>query len=141
MSKRKKNISSDSIPSTILFTAKILQYISTSLTVNFAKKLFTTPIRYKLPKREHEMNSNSKQEFVYIPNISKQIMVYHYGASNKKVLLVHGWSGRGTQLVKIADRAQKIAPNLIGRKASEFLDLTFLMEPSDACITIFYFYL
>jgi len=27
-----------------------------------------------------------------------------------------------TQLVKIADRAQKIAPNLIGRKASEFLD-------------------
>ena len=104
MSKKKKNISSDSIPSTILFTAKILQYISTSLTVNFAKKLFTTPIRYKLPKREHEMNSNSKQEFVYIPNISKQIMVYHYGASNKKVLLVHGWSGRGTQLVKIADK-------------------------------------
>ncbi len=27
-----------------------------------------------------------------------------------------------TQLVKIADRAQKIAPNLIGREASEFLD-------------------
>ncbi|MFT4903142.1 MAG: thiol-disulfide isomerase/thioredoxin [Thalassomonas sp.] len=27
-----------------------------------------------------------------------------------------------TQLVKISDRAQKIAPNLIGRKASEFLD-------------------
>ena len=27
-----------------------------------------------------------------------------------------------TQLVKITDRAQKIAPNLIGRKASEFLD-------------------
>jgi len=28
----------------------------------------------------------------------------------------------GDQLAKIADRAQKIAPNLIGRKASEFLD-------------------
>ena len=27
------------------------------------------------------------------------------------------------QLVKIADRAQKIAPNLIGRKASDFLDI------------------
>ena len=27
-----------------------------------------------------------------------------------------------TELVKIADRAQKIAPNLIGRKAAEFLD-------------------
>jgi len=28
-----------------------------------------------------------------------------------------------TQLVKIADRAQKIAPNLIGREASEFVDI------------------
>ncbi len=27
-----------------------------------------------------------------------------------------------TQLVKIADRAQKIAPNLIGREASDFVD-------------------
>jgi pimeloyl-ACP methyl ester carboxylesterase len=30
-------------------------------------------------------------------------VVYHYGKSEKKILLVHGWSGRGTQLVKIAD--------------------------------------
>jgi pimeloyl-ACP methyl ester carboxylesterase len=30
-------------------------------------------------------------------------MVYQYGKSDKKVLLVHGWSGRGTQLFKIAD--------------------------------------
>ena len=30
-------------------------------------------------------------------------MTYHYGNSDKKILLVHGWSGRGTQLFKIAD--------------------------------------
>ena len=35
--------------------------------------------------------------------INKEIVVYTYGNSNKKILLVHGWSGRGTQLVKIAD--------------------------------------
>jgi pimeloyl-ACP methyl ester carboxylesterase len=29
--------------------------------------------------------------------------VYQYGKSDKKILLVHGWSGRGTQLVKFAD--------------------------------------
>jgi pimeloyl-ACP methyl ester carboxylesterase len=104
MSKRKKNISSDSIPSFILYTAKFLQSISKNLTVKFAKKLFSTPIRYKLPKRELEMNSNTKQELIYIPKIGKKIMVYHYGTSTKKVLLVHGWSGRGTQLVKIADK-------------------------------------
>jgi pimeloyl-ACP methyl ester carboxylesterase len=104
MSKRKKNISSDSIPSFILYTAKVLQSISKNLTVKFAKKLFSTPIRYKLPKRELEMNSNTKQELIYIPKIGKKIMVYQYGTSAKKVLLVHGWSGRGTQLVKIADK-------------------------------------
>ena len=104
MSKRKKNISSDSIPSFILNTAKFLQSISKNLTVKFAKKLFSTPIRYKLPKRELEMNSNTKQELIYIPKIGKKIMVYQYGTSTKKVLLVHGWSGRGTQLVKIADK-------------------------------------
>lgn len=34
-------------------------------------------------------------------------MVYEYGNSTKKVLLVHGWSGRGTQLFKIADALLK----------------------------------
>jgi pimeloyl-ACP methyl ester carboxylesterase len=34
-------------------------------------------------------------------------MVYEYGKSDKKVLLVHGWSGRGTQLFKIADALLK----------------------------------
>lgn len=104
MAKRKKNISGNSIPKTILYTGLILQSVSKKLTVKFAKKLFTTPIRYKIPKRELEMESNSKQELIYIPNIKKKIMVYQYGKSEKKVLLVHGWSGRGTQLVKIADR-------------------------------------
>ncbi len=104
MSKRQKNISSDSIPKIILLIAKILQTISTPLTVKFAKKIFTTPIKYKIPKREFEMDKNSIQKLVYIPEISKKIMVYKYGNGIKKALLVHGWSGRGTQLVKIADQ-------------------------------------
>lgn len=104
MSKRRKSISTDTIPSFIVSIANVLQKISISLTVLFAKKLFTTPIKYKIPKREYEMESNTKQELVLIPTINKEIMVYHYGKSDKKVLLVHGWSGRGTQLVKIADK-------------------------------------
>jgi pimeloyl-ACP methyl ester carboxylesterase len=49
------------------------------------------------------MDRNSVQKLINIPEIDKKIMVYHYGQSEKKILLVHGWSGRGTQLVKIAD--------------------------------------
>lgn len=104
MPKRKKNISNNTIPNSILFTAKILQSISKKLTIKFAQKLFSTPIRYKIPKRELIMDANTQQELVSIPKINKKIMVYQYGTSAKKVLLVHGWSGRGTQLVKIADK-------------------------------------
>ena len=104
MSKRQKSTSSETIPKFILTIANLLQKTSIPLTVLFAKKLFTTPIKHKIPKREHEMDKNTKQELILIPKINKKIMVYHYGNSPKKVLLVHGWSGRGTQLVKIADK-------------------------------------
>lgn len=34
--------------------------------------------------------------------MNREIVTYEYGQSEKKILLVHGWSGRGTQLAKIA---------------------------------------
>jgi len=49
------------------------------------------------------MDSQSKKERLLVPTIGKEIQVYLYGICPKKVLLVHGWSGRGTQLVKIAN--------------------------------------
>ena len=91
------------IPKVILITAKLFEAISPKLATKFAAKLFTTPIKHKIPKREFQMNTESVQETVFVPSINKEIVVYHYGKSNNKILLVHGWSGRGTQLVKIAD--------------------------------------
>lgn len=91
------------IPKVILITAKLFEAISPKLATTFAAKLFTTPIKHKIPKREFQMDKESVQKTVYIPSINKEIVVYHYGKSEKKILLVHGWSGRGTQLVKIAD--------------------------------------
>jgi pimeloyl-ACP methyl ester carboxylesterase len=65
-------------------------------------------MKYKLPKREFEMDKNSVQEKFIIQSIDKEMVVYKYGTGTKKVLLVHGWSGRGTQLVKIADEFVKL---------------------------------
>jgi len=96
------------IPKIILVTGKFLSFISTNLAVRFAAKLFTTPIKHKIPKRELEMDSKSRQETIFIPSIRKNIVVYHFGASEKKMLLVHGWSGRGTQLVKFAEAFVKL---------------------------------
>jgi pimeloyl-ACP methyl ester carboxylesterase len=106
----KKTINSPkplAIPKTILLISTFLSSISTRAVTLFAAKLFTTPIKHKVPKRELAMDRTSKQQLIPIPAINKSIMVYEYGNSTKKVLLVHGWSGRGTQLFKIADALLK----------------------------------
>lgn len=101
--KNKADNQSLQIPKTIIFVAKFLQLTSSKLVTLFAARLFTTPIKHKIPKREYHMDNQSIQKNLMIPSINKTITTYHYGNGAKKVLLVHGWSGRGTQLVKIAD--------------------------------------
>lgn len=90
------------VPSYILITGKILTAISPFLASRFAAKLFLTPFRYKLPEREREMDENSKQTRMIIPSIDREVVVYEYGNAPKKILLAHGWSGRGTQLAVMA---------------------------------------
>ncbi len=53
------------------------------------------------------MDAKSTQKWIEIQKINKKVMLYQYGTSDKKILLVHGWSGRGTQLYKIADELLK----------------------------------
>lgn len=89
-------------PLYILNTGKILTALSPFLASRFAAKLFLSPFRYKLPNRENEMDKKSIQETINIPSINRKIVVYKYGTGQKKVLLVHGWSGSGTQLCVIA---------------------------------------
>ena len=100
-------VQNSDIPKLIKLLGRLLQLVSPVLAAKFASKLFITPIKYKTPKRELHMLNDSSQEYLYVPAINKTIRIYHYGNSDKKVLLVHGWSGRGTQLVKIADELLK----------------------------------
>lgn len=99
--------SNQEIPKFIIYTSKVFSLISPKLATWFAAKLFTTPIRHKLPKREIVMDQKSVQHSFMVKSIQKEIVVYEYGKSDRKILLVHGWSGRGTQLVKIADELLK----------------------------------
>ena len=101
------------IRKSILYTVKIIQFISVDLVTKLASMIFTTPIKHKTPNRELAMDKNTTQETIFIPKINKKIVVYHYGNSPKKVLLVHGWSGRGTQLVKFADELIKLGYSTI----------------------------
>lgn len=104
MSKKTNNpTKSLKIPQFIIVSCKICALISSKLVTSYAAKLFTTPIKHKVPKREFEMDKKSIQNLIYVPEINKSVVTYEYGKSVRKILLVHGWSGRGTQLFKIAD--------------------------------------
>jgi esterase/lipase len=89
-------------PEYILVTGKILTALSPFLASRFVARQFFSPFRYKLPNREKEMDEKSIQETLNIPSISRKIVIYKYGTGPKKILLVHGWSGSGTQLCVIA---------------------------------------
>lgn len=91
------------VPSYILALSRFLTIVSPFLASRFAARLFLSPFRYKLPKREKKMDEESIQKEVMVPSMNRSIITYEYGQSDKKVLLVHGWSGRGTQLAKIAE--------------------------------------
>lgn len=92
------------IPKYLIQTGKLLQFFSHDLTTRLAAKIFATPFKIAPPERELMMRQSAKNNLLEVDGLKKNIMVYTYGYSKKKVLLVHGWSGRGTQLVNIADK-------------------------------------
>jgi pimeloyl-ACP methyl ester carboxylesterase len=96
------------IPKIIILSSKFIAFLSTKWVTVYASKLFTTPIKHKIPKREMEMDRKSIQKMITVSSINRDVNVYIYGNGLKKVLLVHGWSGRGTQLCKIADEMIKL---------------------------------
>ncbi len=96
--------SSITIPSFIKVLLRIVQSCSHKLTVFITSKLFTRPINFKRPKREQTMWDSAQKKRVKIHAINKEIDVLTYGYSQKKVLLIHGWAGRSTQLFMIADK-------------------------------------
>ena len=99
-----KNHNSFVIPRPLIAFGKILQFFSKDLATLFVAKLFSTPVKVKVPERELTMRNSAKKEILEIPEIGAEVQMYIYGYSKKKVLMVHGWAGRGTQLFQIADK-------------------------------------
>lgn len=98
------NRNSFEIPRTIIGFGKTLQFISKDLATLFAAKLFSRPFKVKAPEREMMMRNSAKKETLKLANSKSDIQMYIYGYSKVKVLMVHGWAGRGTQLFQIADK-------------------------------------
>jgi pimeloyl-ACP methyl ester carboxylesterase len=91
------------IPESILKTSKLLQLVSPYLATRFGIKLFSTPVKFKTPNRERSFLKKAEILRVDVPQVSKTVQVYKYGSGPRKALLVHGWSGRGSQMHYIAE--------------------------------------
>lgn len=91
-------------PKFIKILAKISYIIPAKLSVLIADKMFITPVKFRIPEREQTMRKSAQINRIKIHSINKEIDVLSYGYSKKKVLLVHGWCGRGTQFYMIADK-------------------------------------
>ena len=95
------------IPILIRFGVWLSQQLSTSLATQVALYLFFRPQRFKRPVREQEMHEHALQTSCYVPEIDKVVQVFRFAGKGSKVLLLHGWSGRGTQLFAFADELRK----------------------------------
>ena len=95
------------IPTWIRFGVWLSQQMSTSLATQVALYLFFRPQRFKRPVREQEMHDHSLQTSCYVLEIDKVIQVFRFAGKGAKVLLLHGWSGRGTQLFAFANELRK----------------------------------
>lgn len=132
------------VPKFILLSGQFLQFFSVNLAAKFAQNLFITPIKFKPPKREREMFAKSVKSKITIPSVQKDIVVYQYGTNKKatkKALLIHGWNGRGTQLVSIANLLMRQGYDIVSFDApghgkspknktnlSEFIQAAFEVE-------------
>ncbi|MEN8857508.1 MAG: alpha/beta hydrolase [Flavobacteriaceae bacterium] len=93
-----------SIPKFVIYFTKTIELLSSSLAATLARRIFTTPFKFSTPKRELYMLKSAQIKRLAIEEINKEIEIISYGYSKKKVLLVHGWSGRSTQLFAFADK-------------------------------------
>ncbi len=95
------------LPKYISNTVKFLEFFSGNLALKFALKLFFSPIKFKRPEREDKLYSAARKSILK-NNLGNDFELMVWGEENEKsILLVHGWSGRGTQFHKLIEELLK----------------------------------
>lgn len=138
MAKKKQKVLQ--VPNYIRNSAKALSFFSDNWATKFAFKLFVTPVKFPMPKREIPMDTFSIQYPLQLAQCKKDIHVYENGKGNKKALVVHGWNGRGTQLFSIVKLLTQLDYTVISfdapghGKASK--NKTQMIDFMEACFTL-----
>jgi len=100
--KKEKNSTPFEVPSFIRWCARTSERISLILATQIGLFFFFRPQRFPTPNREKKMLDESQKKKLNVPSIKKTIQIYQIPQKGQKVLLLHGWSGRATQLFAFA---------------------------------------
>lgn len=73
-----------------------LSRVSPGFAAFAAERLFLTPRRHARPPHERELLASARA--LSIPSEDGALSAWEWGTEGERVLLVHGWEGRGTQL-------------------------------------------
>lgn len=79
----------------VTFLCKLIGIFSTTLSASIAYNLWTKSTRYAPPSRELKWKSLARTGHINFNG--SPVTIYEWG-DGPTILLVHGWSGRGTQL-------------------------------------------
>jgi pimeloyl-ACP methyl ester carboxylesterase len=94
------------LPAYITVSMQLLERLSSKLALKFALKLFFTPLSFTRPQREEKAHHSSAKESLKTQT-GESFVLHQWGNQGVKVLLVHGWSGRGTQFFKLIEALRK----------------------------------
>ena len=75
--------------------------------MRFAVHLWTKPSKLKSLKVEEELLLSSEAFLLKVKPINKTINCYHWRGEGPKILLVHGWSGRASNMFKIIQKLKQ----------------------------------
>jgi len=107
MNKKKKHKQGIAVPSWLKQFLRLVEGLSPELGMRVAAHIFSKPLKFKLPEKERKALKHCQSEGIKIQEINETIRCFEWKNKGKKVLLAHGWSGRGTQLYAIAESLHK----------------------------------
>lgn len=82
-------------------TLGVLGAAAPDLAARLAERLFRTPRRAPRPAAEHEALQGARR--IAIPFGDRHLAAWEWGEAGPRVLLVHGWAGRGAQLAAFVE--------------------------------------
>ena len=96
------------LPSSFIYSFRILEFLHPYLGMRLAAFFFARPFRYKLMEREIPVLSQAQKSSVNIKKLGKSVFCYHWEGKGPKIMLMHGWSGRATNFYKIIEALMRL---------------------------------